>query len=68
MPTENIPVVAKRQGLRERWSERLGSADVSYYIQINNEVPRYNTGNYIQHPMINHNEKEYFLKRMHMYV
>ena len=68
MPTENIPVVAKQRELQERWSERLGSADISYYIQINNEVPRYNTGNYIQYPMTKYNEKEYFLKRMHMYV
>ena len=68
MPIENIPVVAKRQGWQKRWSERLGSAHVSYDIQINNEVPRYDTGNYIQYPMINHNEKEHFLKRMHMYV
>ena len=31
---------------------------------INNKVLLYSTENYIQYPMINHNEKEYFKKRM----
>ena len=30
-----------------------------YIKQINNKVLMYNTGNYIQNPIINHNGKEY---------
>ena len=45
----------------ERWIGNLGSADAKYYIYRleNNKVLVYSTGNYIQHPEINHNRKEY---------
>ena len=33
MDTENRWVVAKGEGLGEEWSERLGLADVSYYVE-----------------------------------
>ena len=45
-------------GGRER-TENLGLADVNYYIRMNKQQgPTDNTGNYIQHPVINHNGKE----------
>ena len=38
------------------------------YIGWINKVLLYSTGNYIQYPVINHNGKEYFKKRMYIYV
>ena len=39
--------------------ESLGLADANYYREwINNKVLLYSTGNYIQYPVINHDEKE----------
>ena len=35
---------------------------------INNKVLLYSTENYIQYPVINHNENKYFLKCIYMYV
>ena len=35
--------------------------------QINNKVPLYSTGNYIQYPVINHNGKEYGEARIYAY-
>ena len=43
------------QGVREGWIGSLGLADANYY----NKVLLYNTGNYVQYPVINHNGKEY---------
>ena len=41
-------------------SASLGLTDANYYIEwINNKVLLYNTGNYIQYPVINHNGKQY---------
>ena len=48
-------------GVGEEWIGSLGVADAIYIEQIN-KVLLYRTGNYIQRPVINHNEKEYFLK------
>ena len=60
-------MVARRRALGEGWSGRLGLVDVSFYIEkINNKVLLYSTGNYIQHPMINHNGKE--LKKKNVYM
>ena len=39
--------------------ESLELADTNYIEWINSEVLLYSTGNYIQHPVINHNGKEY---------
>ena len=40
--------------------ESLGLADENYYMYDGlNKVLLYSTGNYIQYPVINHNEKEY---------
>ena len=44
-------------GGRER-TENLGLADMNYYIRMNKQQgPTDNTGNYIQHPVINHNKE-----------
>ena len=44
-------------GGRER-TENLGLADTNYYIIMNKQQgPTNNTGNYIQHPVINHNKE-----------
>ena len=40
-------------------TESLELADTNYIEWINSEVLLYSTGNYIQHPVINHNGKEY---------
>ena len=49
-------------GLGEGWNGSLGLAVVSYYIlymEWINKILLYNTENYTQYPMKNHNEKEY---------
>ena len=53
----------------EGWTVSLGLVDANdlYLKWINNKVLIYSTGNYIQHPVINCNGKEYFLK-MHICV
>ena len=39
------------------------------YIEwINNKVLLYNTGNYVQYPVINHNGKEYEKECIYIYV
>ena len=45
----------------EGWTWSSGLVDANYYIfkRINNKVLLYSTENYIQYPIINHNEKEY---------
>ena len=71
-------MVAKRQGrLGEGRIRRLGLAGASYHLYththththihthieyINNKVLLNSTRNYIQYPVINHNEKEFFKK------
>ena len=53
----------------EGWTVSLGLTDANclHLKWINNKVLMYSTGNYTQHPVINHNGKEYFLK-MHICV
>ena len=46
------------KGVEEGCIGSLGLAD-SIIEWINNKVLMYITGNYIQHPVTNHNEKEY---------
>ena len=57
---ENRPVIAGGGRCREEWIGSLGSADVNYYNSewINSKVLLYNTGSYIQYPVINHSGKE----------
>lgn len=43
----------------EGWIGSLGLADANQYIGWINKVPLKSTGNSIQHPVMNHNEKEY---------
>ena len=48
------------------WEVGVSRCKLLYTEWINNKVLLYSTENYIQYPMINHNEKEY--KKMYIYV
>ena len=66
--TQNRPVVAKRYRQGMDWEFGFPDADYLYIEWIKNEILPYTTGNYIQYPMIDHNEKyekEYILKLNH---
>ena len=41
------------------WEFGIRICKLIYIEQINNKVLLYSTGNYIQHPVINHNGKEF---------
>ena len=41
------------------WERGVRRRELSYREWINNKVPLRSTGNYIQHPVIKQNEKEY---------
>ena len=41
------------------WEFGISRCKLLYVEWINNKVPLYSTGHYIQYPVINHNEKEY---------
>ena len=41
------------------WEFGISRCKLFYIDGVNNKVPLYNTGNYIQYPLINHNGKEY---------
>ena len=45
------------------WEFGVSRCKLLYIEWINNKVLLYSTGSYIQYPMINHNGKEYILKR-----
>ena len=49
-------MVAKKEGVIVGWTESLGLVDANYYILewIDNEVPQYSTGNYVQSLGIDH--------------
>ena len=49
------------------WDSGVGRCKLLHIEWINNKVLTYSTGNYIQYPVINHNEKEY-KKRMSVCV
>ena len=59
--TENRPVVAKGEGVEggTDWKVGVSRCKLVYTGWINNKVPLYSTGNYIQYPVINHHGKEY---------
>ena len=40
------------------WEFGISRRKLAYIEWINNKVPLYSTGNYIQYPVINHNGKE----------
>ena len=60
---QNRDMIAK--GEKGQGSDEVGvwvtRCKLFYIESINNIILLYSTGNYIQHPMINHNGKEYFL-------
>ena len=45
-----------------KWEVGVSRYKLLYIEWINNKVQKYQTENYIQYPMINHNGKEYFKK------
>ena len=67
LPTEQKQTHRQREqtycqgvGVGKGWTGNLELADATVtYEWINNKVLLYSTGNYIQHPGINHNGKEY---------
>ena len=58
-------MVAKGEGVGGgmEWEVEVSRCKLLYIEWINNKVLLYNTGNYIQYPMRNHNGKEYFKKK-----
>ena len=58
---ENKLTVAKAEGGGGGmdWEFGISRCKLLYIEWINNKVLLYSTGNYIQYPIINHNEKEY---------
>ena len=53
-------MVAKgRGGGGKHWEFGISRCKLVYIGWINSKVVLYSTGNYIQYPVINHNEKEY---------
>ena len=63
MDIKNRLVLAKREGFGGgmEWEVEINKCKLLliYREWINNKVLLYNTGNYLQHPVINHNGKEY---------
>ena len=59
-------MVAKGAGVEGgmEWEFGVSRCKLLYTEWINNKVLLYSTGNYIQHPKINHNIK----KRMYIYI
>ena len=49
------------------WEIGVSRCKLLYMEWINNKILLYSTENYIQHPMINHNGKEY-LKKEYIYI
>ena len=66
--SQNRLVVAKAEedGRRMAWEAGVSRRKLLYTEWVNSKVLLYNTENYVQYPMIYHNGKEYFLKRIHM--
>ena len=59
---ENKLMVTKGGRRKRDKLDKLGVWDKHIHntiYKINNKVPVYNTGNYMQYPAINHNGKEY---------
>ena len=68
MDIENRLVVAKGEGGRRGldWEFGISRWKLVYIEWVNNKVLLYSTENYIQYPVINHNEKEY--KKKNVYI
>ena len=66
---ESRLVVAKGEGVGGQVDWEVGLSGCNLYMEgINNKVLLYSTENYIQCPMVNHNGKEYFLKRIYIHM
>ena len=67
---ENRLGIAKEK--RERrgmdWEFGVSRCKLLHLAWISNKVQFYNTGNYIQYPVINHNSKEYEKEYIHVCV
>ena len=50
------------------WQVGISRCKLLYTECINDRALLYSTGNYIQHPLINHNGKEYFKKNIYIYM
>ena len=50
------------------WEFEVSCCKPLHTEQINNKVLLYSTGNYIQYPGINHNEKEYKKQCIYIYI
>ena len=50
------------------WKFGVSRCKLIYIEWINNKVLLYNTGNYIQYPVINHNTKEYEKEYKHITI
>ena len=50
------------------WEVGVSRCKLLYIERINNKVLLYSTGNYIQHPMINHKGKEYIYIKECVYI
>ena len=50
------------------WEAGVSRCKLLYMEWVNNKVPLYSTGNYIQHPVINQNGKEYKKVCIYIYV
>ena len=49
------------------WEFGISRCKLVYTGWVNNNVPLYSTGNYIQYPVTNHNGKEYQKECIYMY-
>ena len=61
--TENRVVVEGKD-----WEFGISRCKLLCIGWINNKVLLYSAGNYIQHPVISHNRKEYFEKKVCVYL
>ena len=70
MDIENRLVVAKGEGVGGgmEWEVGVSRCELLYLGWMNNKVLLYSTGNYIQYPMINYNEKQYEKECIYIYV
>ena len=50
------------------WEFGISRCKLVYIGWINNRVLLYSTGNYIQHPVTNHNGKEYEKECVYIYI
>ena len=51
-----------------KWEFGVSRCKLLYIEWINNKVPLYSIGNYIQYSMINHNGKEYEKECLNIYI